>query len=433
MGQSIYQLLSIEVLGFCIALLCTALFSFLETSITAVRPFKLKEVAEHATKYKSLLQTLMDHPHKVLITILVACSLASVTCAALATRIMEHLFKYLDLSQGLGFTAGIALATSAILIIGEIIPKNFAQLHGERVFKSTLGIVNIIYIVLLPIVRALTWISDFVISRFTKRAQLNTSEALTSEKELKYMIKYVEDNKLVESEKTEMLQNILEIANTPAREIMVPEIDIVSIDAQLTVRDALQVFAKHQFSRLPVYEKKEDNVIGMIFLKDVFMLLSSQEGDTPLKKIIRPVLLVPESIKVNQLLKDFRTEYVQMAIAINEHGSVAGLVTLEDVLEEIVGEITDENEPKNEKATVLDDGRWLVDASINPEELHDILGITFDTYDAITMGGFIAEQLQHVPKKGERVHYKDYCFEVHKASKTRVFEVLIFAENKADK
>lgn len=429
MGESIYHILTFELLGFIIALFCTALFSFLETSITAIRHFKLKEIADHATSYKSLLSTLLNKPHKVLITILVACSIANVTAAALATKMMEEVFEKYNLSQGFGFFLGIALATIAILVIGEIIPKNFAQLHGEKVFKSSLWIINLVYFILSPVVKLLTAISDFFINRFTRRARLDTEEAVTSEKELKYMIKYVGDKKLLETEKTEMLQNILEIADTPAREIMVPETDVVSIDASLTIRDALNVYNKHQFSRLPVYEKKDDNIIGMIYLKDVFMLLSKEEDDTPLKKIVRPILLVPESIKVNQLLKDFRGEGIQMAITINEHGGIAGLVTLEDVLEEIVGEISDEHEDKIEEVKKLDDGKWLVDASINLDDLSDMLSIDFETEDAITLAGFLSEQLQHVPQKGERIEYKNYVFVVHKASKTRVYQVIISDAN----
>ncbi|HJM69170.1 MAG TPA: hemolysin family protein [Candidatus Babeliales bacterium] len=434
MSESISQLIWLQLIGFIVALFFTALFSFLETSITAIRHFKLKEFAEHSSKYKVLLNTLLDKPHKVLITILVAASLSNVTCAALATRMMEHIFQQWDLSQGLGFTAGIAIATSAILIIGEIIPKNFAQLHGERVFSSTLWITNAVYFILQPVVRFLTMISDLVINRFAKRARIDTSEALTSEKELKYMIKYVGEKKLIEAEKTEMLENILEIAETPAREIMVPETDIISIDAQLTVKDALQVYSRYQFSRLPVYEQKEDNIIGMIYLKDIFILLSNNEENKSIKSIVRPILLVPESIKVNQLLKDFRSENIHMCICLNEHGGVAGLVTLEDVLEEIVGEISDEHETHSDKITVLEKGRWMVDAGINLEDLEDVLGIKFKIDDAITMAGFLAEQLQHLPKKGEQVLYKDYCFEVNKASKTRVFQVLItYDKKKTDK
>ena len=430
MGESISQLIWVQIVFFVVALFFTALFSFLETSITAIRHFKLKEIADHSTKYKTLLNTLLDKPHKVLITILLASNLSSVICAALATRIMEHIFQQWDLSQGLGFTAGIAIATAAILIVGEIIPKNFAQLHGERVFSSILWVTNTIYFILQPGVRFLTFISDFVINLFTKQARIDTSEALTSEKELKYMIKYVGEKQLIEAEKTEMLENILEIANTQAREIMVPETDIISIDAQLTIKDALQVFSRHQFSRLPVYENKEDDIIGMIYLKDIFMLLSNHEENKQIKNILRPILLVPESIKVNQLLKDFRAENTHMAITLNEHGGVAGLVTLEDVLEEIVGEISEEHETHSDKITVLGEGHWLVDASINLEELEEVLGITFDTEDAITMAGFLAEQLQHLPKKGETIHYKDYCFEINKASKTRVFQVLVSSDIK---
>jgi CBS domain containing-hemolysin-like protein len=165
----------------------------------------------------------------------------------------------------------------------------------------------------------------------------------------------------------------------------------------------------------------------MVHQKDLFLIWSKHEDKT-LKDIMRPILFIPESVKVNQLLREFRQQHMHIAIVINEFGGVTGLVTLEDVLEEIVGEINDEYEPTSEKVVPLKQGGWLVDAAITLEELQELLHMSFETESALTLGGFLTEQLQHLPKKGERVLYKKHYFQIQKASAKRVFQVLIFEE-----
>ena len=158
-----------------------------------------------------------------------------------------------------------------------------------------------------------------------------------------------------------------------------------------------------------------------------FVLLSKNE-DKPLKEIIRPIMFIPENIKINQLLREFRQQHMHIAIVLNEHGIVTGLITIEDILEEIVGEISDEHEPITTKITPLKEGGWLVNASIPLEEIEMFLDITFETEDSVTLAGFLTEQLQHLPKKGERLLYKNYNFQIQKASFKRVYQVLITKE-----
>ena len=354
-----WGLLYSEIAGFIVALLSCALFSFLETSVTALRLFKLKELATSTSRYKKLLETLEDNPHQVLITILIASCLANVTAAALITSIMEQVFARLHLSTGLGFSVGIGFGTFAMLLFGEVIPKNIAKIHGEKLFKSALWITNITFYLLYPFVRFLISFSDLFISWFGGKTE--STELITSEREIRFLIDYINKKGLIETEKTEMLQSIFNFGSKPVREIMVPMIDIIMIDTVETLRDALTKFSTYQFSRLPVYENNPDNIIGMIYQKDIFALLSKGQ-DKKLSDLVRPVIFVPEGMKINQLLRQFRVERMHMAIVINEYGNVIGLVTLEDVLEEIVGEISDEYEEVTEKIVPLQEGGWLVDA-----------------------------------------------------------------------
>jgi putative hemolysin len=224
-----------------------------------------------------------------------------------------------------------------------------------------------------------------------------------------------------------MLHNIFELGHTPIKEIMVPATDIISVDVNTTINQVLEVFAKYHFTRLPVYKDTVDNIIGIVHLKDIFLMMINHL-EKPLNEILRPILFVPETLKVNQLLSELRQQHVHMAIVLNEYGIVTGLITLENVLEEIVGEISDEHEKAAEKYVALKQGGWLINGSMPLEDVSELVGIEFETESALTLGGFLTEKLQHVPKKGERILYKDYYFQIQEASLKRVLRVLVFKE-----
>lgn len=427
MEPSPLQSLNTPLVLFGIALLARSVFSFLETSITAMRLFKLKELAKRTGKYTTLFHTLETNPQQVLITILIANCLADVTSAALATHIMETIFAHLHLSGSLGFSLGIFIATLAILIFGEIIPKNIAKSRGDKLFSSTLWLANLSFRMLYPLVRLLQHFSNWFVHLIGGSQSSDTSQWVSSEKEIQFLIDYINEKGLMESEKTEMLQNIFELGRTPVKEIIIPANEIVSISIESSLDDILNIFVQRQFTRLPVYQNSTDNIIGMIHLKDIFALLSRDEKK-PLRELLHPILFVPETLKVNQLLREFREQHRHIAMVLNEHGIITGLITLEDVLEEIVGEISDEHEPETEKIIPLKNGSYLVDGGISLQDLQEHLDIEIESQDSITLGGFLTEQLQHVPKKGERVQYKNYCFQVQKASTKRVISVLVFKE-----
>ena len=223
-----------------------------------------------------------------------------------------------------------------------------------------------------------------------------------------------------------MIRSIFDLGTTPVREIMVPATSIVSIEVR-PHEEALVALIRYQFSRLPTYVDAPENIIGMLHLKDLCALLTTGQ-DKPLRDIIRPILFIPETIKVNQLLKEFKHQNMHIAMVINEYGSIIGLVTLEDVLEEIVGEIRDEYESVPQKIINLKPGSWLADSSIELKDLAPMLDISFETESSQTLGGFLNEQFQHLPKKGERLVYKTYCFQIQQAGAKRVLQVLIVKE-----
>lgn len=419
--------LKLPIIFFFISLSIRAIFAFLETSITALRLFKLKEMARKVGKYESLFQTLEKDPHRLMITTLVASSCADVVSAALATHIAETICAHFHFSSGVGFSVGVSFATVAIIIFGEIIPKNLAKERGEKIFISMLWLINAVYKALYPLVSILVRFSDRIITFISGKSHDGGSEWVSSEREVRFLIEYTHAKGLLEAEKTEMIQNIFELGSTPVKEIMVPAPDVISLPADDVIQDALATFSKYRFTRLPVYKGRTDNIIGMLHQKDLFDVMFKGEKKK-LEELIRPILFVPESMKINQLLREFRDQHMHIAIVLNEHGSTIGLITLEDVLEEIVGEISDEHEPATQHIIPLSQDEWLVEAPTPLEDLEDFFNISFETEDAVTLGGFLSEQLQHLPKKGERVIYKGFIFQIQKASLKRVRQVLVFKQ-----
>ncbi len=410
---------------FVISLVLCALLSFIETTVVALRLFKLKELSQGTTKYRKLFHVFEHNPNRILIAILIGYNLANVLAAVSTTSIMERITQALNIGDRLGFAIGI-MVTSITILLTDLIPKNIATIHGDKLFKSTLWMTNVIYFMFSPFVTALSAITDTITRWIGGSSVKDVAESVASEKEIEFLISYINEKGLMETHKTAMLKSIFELGTTPIKDIMIPETSIITINVTSTQKETLDLFSKYQFTRLPVYEEKTDNIIGMVHQKDFFQLLSKGE-DRPLRDIVRPIMFVPESAKVLRVLKEFREQRMHIAMVLNEHGGITGLVTLEDVIEEIVGEISDEYEAIPEKVTALKSGGYLVDAGIELEELERLLGIEFETEDALTLGGFLIEQLERVPKTGERLEYKGHHFKIQQASPKKILQVLIFA------
>ncbi len=290
----------------CIALMFRATLSFLETSITALRLFRLKELSQTTTQYLPLLQTLERTPQRVLITILVANSFIDVTAASLATFIMSTIFTHLGFSGGFGFTVGITFASLGIVIFGEILPKSFARIRSDQAFKSVLWLINCIYFTLYPFVISIVKFSDYVMHRMGgKEAIENSSQWIASEREIQFLINYIHEKGMLELEKREMLQNVFQLGNIPVKEVMMPSTKIISLEADTPINTVCEFFSEHAYTRIPVYQKEQHNIIGMVHQKDLFFMLSKGE-QKKLREIIRPIMFVPEAMPVIELLATFR-------------------------------------------------------------------------------------------------------------------------------
>jgi putative hemolysin len=400
-----------------------ALLAYMETSITAIRLFKVKELERNTSSYKTFLTTLEDHPQYVLMTILIATNMMCITTAILFQNIIENVFADFDLPQGLGFTIGIASGTIIVSLVGEIIPKSIAQSQLNPL-ASLLWLANLIFYIVSPIAKPL-----LAISRYFAHSETHYHDSqIISEQEIQFLINYIEKKGLMEHEKTSMLQNIFRMENTHVKEILIPNSNVTSIDINSDMHVLMQLFTTYQYSRFPVFEGNPENIVGILYQKDIFIKLQQNQAAFHLKDLVKPIIFVPDSLKVSELLKEFKRQQIHLAMVLDEYGSTIGLVTLEDALEEIVGDITDEHDPNAHLRKIIvmvPDLEWSVDATVDLDRLEDILQINFHVETAVTLGGFLTEYAQRLLKIGENFFYKGFCFTILQANEKRVLQVHI--------
>lgn len=409
----------IEFFFFFIAMCCAALFAYLETTFTSLRLFEVNQLESRIGSYKKLFATWRANPQRLLITILIASNFADVLCSVLITEIMQKNF-----GGELGLAIGVCCATLLILLFGNILPKSFARQKGKGPSAWALGLVNVMLKILSPVVRVCGWIAG----RFASQgSEEQASNVPVTEKEIEFLIDYSDQQGLIESDKSEMLQNVFGLGQTTVDEVMVPRDEMVLLDVTTSLEQAHELFLSCRYSRIPLYEKTPDNIVGFIYQKDLFALMHTKDKKS-LKDCMRPVVFVPETKRVNQLLREFLKTRRHLAVAIDEYGAVVGLVTLEDVLEEIVGEIRDEHEEVEREIVPLENGQYMIAGRADLREVEDLLGIALSTNETVTLGGFLTEQLQHVPSKGEKLFYKGFCFQVQQANLRKVQQVLVYAD-----
>lgn len=404
-------------------LVLAAYFAFLETSFTGLRLYQVKELHHKLSSYKHFFAVWTTAPQRILTAILVANNFFSILCSVLIARAMEE-------SLGdIGVAVGVAVATVLILLFGDIVPKTFAKMHHGSLFNRSIWLLNGLLRAMEPVVSLLLYAAKVILKILGVDNAGKMASGEVSEKEIEFLIGYGDEKGVIEAEKSELLQNVFGLGQTMVQEIMVPWSDMIRFDVEKPMDEAKAFLIKHRYSRLPVYRGREDNIVGMVYHKDIYGLESAKKT---LVDLMRPVMFVPESKKANQLLKEFLKKRMHLAIVVDEHGGVTGMATLEDVLEEIVGEIRDEHEKELPGVVLLKKGGWLINAGMPLEDVGDLLEIEFEVENSITLAGFMMEGLQRLPSVGDKLSYKGYVFQVSEASLKRVFQVKVLKENPTD-
>jgi CBS domain containing-hemolysin-like protein len=418
-----------EVVVLIVCFFVAALASGTETALTSVGRLRVRFLAEQGSQAASILQRLRADPNRFLSTVLFINTLALIVASTATALLSEAVFAQWGVPSGwrLWLTLLVSFLLSVVLLIAaEVTPKTLAITHAERVALAAAGPVDRLASFLGPILWVVTIVSRGLTGGRAARAPYLTEEELVS------LLHVSEEQGVIEEQEHQMIHGIIEIGDKTVREIMIPRTDVVAVEKDAGLKDIVRLFKEHRHTRMPVFDGDIDHVVGLIHTKDLLLfytLSSSQKFD--LERMLRPIEFTPEQKKVDELLHDMRTKKVHMMIVVDEYGGTAGLVTLEDLLEEIVGEIRDEYDSAEEdQLVILNDHEARVDAGFPLEELNSRLGLAIEEsgdYDSV--GGYVHSMLGKLATPGDTFTGGRAKWTVEKVKGRRIETVRLTADH----
>ncbi len=422
-----------ELILIAVLIALNAFFAASEIAVISVPKLRLKQLMEEGNQQAALVFRLADDSSRFLATIQIGVTLmgflASATAAVnisdnLAALIAAAPVKAIAASaQTIAVLVITIFLTIVMLVLGELVPKSIALGHSERLAFLVAPIIDFVARAFAPLVWFLVGVTN-LIAKPLGGAPRRGMPVITEE-EIKTMVDAGEEGGVIEEDEKEMIYSIFEFGDTLAREVMVPRIDVVAVEAATPIGQALEVIIHAGHSRVPVYQDTIDNIIGLLYAKDLLAYLRDGRTDIPLQDIVRPAYFVPEAKKVDELLEELQKQRTHMAIVVDEYGGVAGLVTVEDILEEIVGEIQDEYDVEEPLVELVGADEYVMNARLNLGDVSHLLNVTLPAESGDTLGGFIYSQLGRVPANGDQLHFGDLRLEVLSVSGRRIGKVRV--------
>ncbi len=408
-------------MGVCLGL--SAFFSSAETAFFSLTRSRLAELKESKDSKAHHVLRLLEQPKQLLITILTGNALVNVAIAVLAALLAIRLARTYGFPISAALAVEVILITSILLLFGEITPKIIAIKHAETWALWTALPIEFCRKIFFPI----TWGLNLLSAGVSRAMRVERERFNLSEDEIRTLVEVSEERGALEEDEKEMIQGIFEISEKTVKEIMVPRVDIVCLPITATAQDVIRVVKEKGHSRIPIYNENLDNIAGLIHVKDLLPYAHNGNWDVEISSILREANFVPEGKKIDDLLRQFQQEKTHMAIVVDEYGGTSGLVTLEDVLEEIVGEIQDEYDRELPLYQKVSDDVWLVDARINIDELNDLLGgdLIPESDDYETLGGFIFARTGDLPELKQVITFDNLTFTVEEVIGKRIGRIRI--------
>lgn len=398
-----------------ILLSASAFFSSAETALMTSNKLRMRNLAENGDKRAAKVLKVTENTDKMLSAILIGNNIVNLTASSISTALTLKIFG----SKLVGIATGIL--TFLILVFGEITPKNVASKNAENMALAYIGVISFLVTLLTPVIFIVNTVAKFVISIFNKNGDDNN---VVTEEELRAMVEYSHEEGVIENEEKKMIVNVVDFGDTVAGDIMVPRVDMVMVDEKSSYEEILQVFREERYTRIPVYEETPDNVIGILNVKD-FLLIEDKENFV-MKELLREPLYTYEYKKTSALMMDMRKTGANIVIVLDEYGITAGLITLEDMLEEIVGEIRDEfDADEDEGITKVSDLEYLIDGSTNLDDINDRIGLSLSSEEYESIGGLIMEKLGRLPVEGEIINFDNIVLTVKKMDHARIEKVCL--------
>lgn len=408
-----------------ILIMLSAFFSSAETALTAVNKLRIRSLAEEGVKKAKTVNKLIENPSKMLSAILIGNNIVNLTTSSLATTFAIHIAEKMGMGNNTSVAIGIAtgVVTLLILIFGEIAPKSLATLYSEKLSLAYGAIIYFLTQLLTPVIFVINKLSMGILMLF--RIDPNNRNSAITENELRTIVDFSHEEGVIESEERRMITNVVDFGDSLAKDVMVPHIDMQFANVNYTYGELLQAFEEDKFSRLPVYEGTRDNVIGIINLKDVFFYKGKKE-DFDIRKIMREPYFTYEFQKTSELMMELRKASSSVAIVLDEYGSTAGLITLEDLLEEIVGEIRDEYDTDEvDPIQKIGENEYIAEGTARLDEVNEAVGLNLESDDYDSIAGHIISLLEHLPKVSESVVDGNVTYVVKAIDKNRIDKVLV--------
>ncbi|KEF37915.1 CBS domain-containing protein [Schinkia azotoformans MEV2011] len=428
-----------EILVLIVLILLNAFFAASEMALVSLNDNKIKLMADSGHKKAKMVQTLLNEPSRFLATIQIGITLAGFLASAFAAgsfagRLAEFLYNLgLPLSQSTLATLSTVIITLILsyftLVLGELVPKRLALQKAEQISFFAVSPLTVLSKITSPFVKFLTLSTNLMVRMFG--LDPNADEEDVTEEEIRMMVDVGQEKGTILETEKQMINNIFEFDNKTVSDIMTHRTNIVAIPVETTLKEALHIANVEKYTRLPVYDEKIDNIVGILHVKDLFQFIESGDRESfNLRELVREPYYVLESIKIDQLFRDMQKNNVHMAIVIDEYGGTDGIITIEDLIEEIVGNIFDEyDEPEMDVVEIeeIDEYHYIMAGTTNLYEVEDILNIDLPIQDYDTLSGFMIGQLGYIPGVEERpaIEYKDIIFAVEEMNDRRIVKVKV--------
>ncbi len=414
-----------------ILILINAFFASAEIAFISLNDAKIDIQAKEGNKKAKKIQNMLKNPSKFLATIQIGVTLAGFLSSAFASdtfadKLAPVLNTWLpSLSISTWKSISIIIITIILsyftLVFGELVPKRIAMKYYEKVSFASIGIIKTISVITAPFVKFLTFSTNIVSKLFGVTGE---EEDNVTEEEIRMMVDVGEEKGTIEEEEKEMINNVFEFNDKFVSEIMVPRNKIFALDIDMTIAEVIEKLSEDmRYSRIPVYDENMDNIKGIIYIKD--LLISNKNKNSKIKSLVKEAYFVSETKRVNELFQELRKDKKQIAIVLDEYGGTAGMVTMEDILEEIVGEIYDEYDKETDKFKKIDNNTFLFDASIALYDVEKFLDIDIDEEDVDTLGGYLIKKLDRIPKDGEKpiVETEKVTYKIEKVKDRKILKV----------
>ena len=394
----------------------SAFFSASETALTSLNKIKLRNMVEENVKNADKIQKLIDDPNRLLSSILIGNNLVNNAAASLTTMIAVSL-----LGEQSGVGAATMIITIIILIFGEITPKTLASQNAEKVSIGVAKIISGVVIISTPVVKVMNLITNGLI-RILGGDTSGKTPTIT-EAELKTMVNVSHEEGVLEVDERRMINNVFDFGDSKAKDVMTPRTDMICVEDNITYDEIVSIFKEERFSRLPVYHESVDNIVGILYVKDIIFIDVEHFKTTD---HMREPFFTYESKPISELFSEMRNNRIPAAIALDEYGGTSGLVTLEDMVEEIVGDIADEYDEQEKEIEVIKEDEFVVDGSTRLEDVNEMIGLHLESEDFDTIGGYVIGILGSLPDGGEEVEENGIKIVVEEVDKNRIEKLRIY-------